>query len=159
MKTVLKLTALSAFLLMLAGGLVSCNRETPIPFTWISLAGTDPTCDYWGNLTFDNSVKIINSLEELENYIDCPENRFLDIDFSRYSLLIAVGETSGVFRSCGLPTGFVKKNGNTYILRVTVGISMIQVVGPWISFVLVPKISENAQITLETTYTTRRVSC
>jgi len=157
MKTFLKFTVLSAVLLTLAGITASCDRETPIPFTWISI--TELSCDYWANLTFDNSVRTINSREYLENYIDCSENRFLDIDFSKYSLLIAAGIVGGASHSCGLPTGFVKKNENTYILNVKVGTSIAAVVGPWISFVLVPKISENAQIILETTYTMHRVSC
>jgi len=173
MKTFLKFTALTAFLLMLAGVAVSCNDrdETPIavevedpkdpkdpedpdfeypieiPFTEFSLVGT--SCD-WINFTHDNRVIIVNSREELESHIDCLSESFPDIDFSEYSLLIVAGLTSGAMPPCATPTRFSQRSIKRYTLEITVSVTIASVMGPWTSFILVPKLSDNVQVTLET---------
>ena len=63
-----------------------------IPFTKYSLEGT--ACQ-WINLNYDETVIIINSEEELANYINCTEGSYPVIDFSRHTLLLASGWASG----------------------------------------------------------------
>jgi len=62
-----------------------------VPYTKYSLDGT--SCQ-WVNLNSDESVIIINSDEELENYIHCTEGTYPEIDFSKHTLLLANGKSN-----------------------------------------------------------------
>ena len=61
-----------------------------IPFEEYSLEGT--TCN-WTNLNYDGTVLIINSNEDLANYISCTEGSYPEIDFSQNTILLAKGKT------------------------------------------------------------------
>jgi uncharacterized repeat protein (TIGR02543 family) len=72
------------------------NYPVEIPFTEYSLEGT--FCQ-WKNLNYDNKIIVINSNEKLENYINCSDGNFQEIDFSKYTLLLANGTTrKGIYK-------------------------------------------------------------
>ena len=81
----------TAFLLILAVS-VACKKKEQypieIPFTEYSLT---ESCQ-WTNFICDKII-IINSSKELENYVICAEENYPEIDFSKYTLLIANGHT------------------------------------------------------------------
>jgi len=150
MKTFLKFTALSAVLLMLAVGLASCNeRENPVevPFTIFSIAET--SC-HWVNLTYDNNVVIINSNIELQNYIYCSDSDFPEIDFSKYTLLLASGMTfhGPVVK---ISKCLLQVTTNEYRLDITVLYGDLTAPDIWNTALVIPKISDNCQIKLNVT--------
>ncbi|MCL2312823.1 MAG: hypothetical protein FWC41_10130, partial [Firmicutes bacterium] len=59
-----------------------------VPFTEYSLDGTN--CE-WQNLPYDDKVIIINSKEELEQFVKCNSGCCNEIDFSRKTLLLVSG--------------------------------------------------------------------
>ena len=76
-----------------------CNPDPPpeypidIPFTFYSLSGT--SCQ-WEELDlmnggFRGEIAVINSNEELENYITCTGGAYTAIDFSQYTLILVRG--------------------------------------------------------------------
>jgi len=88
----LKFTTL---LLIIAGIAASCKPEIPemvypidISYTEYSLLDTD--CQ-WINLPYDEKVIVINSSEELEQYISCTGGSYLPVNFSKHSLFLASG--------------------------------------------------------------------
>jgi len=96
-----QLLKLAALLLIIAELASSCNPPPPEPdsypidisFTEYSLLDTH--CQ-WQNLPYDEKVIIINSNEELEKYISCTEDSYPAIDFSKHTLLLISGETTGM---------------------------------------------------------------
>ncbi len=150
MKAILKLTVM---LLLLAGGLGSCDKDennpTEIPFTDYSLEGT--SCR-WTNLGYDEKVIIINSDEELKNYIACEGENYPDIDFSQSTLLLASGYTSGVIQSYA--TTFLQNPESGYTLKVSLYVGIIDVMVKWQVPIRIQKISniENVVLKIETIY-------
>ena len=155
MKTILKITIFTAILLIFAGILVSCeDKEYPIEisFTEYSLVGT--ACQ-WTNLSYDEKIIVINSNNELRNYINCSDGDVPPIDFLKYTLLIATGMGSGAI--CAIPTAFLQKSKNRYTLEIEVGIGLATAFIRWEASALVPKISNNIHIALVVQETTSSI--
>jgi len=175
MKTFLKFTALSAVLLMLAGGLSSCtNNENGsneggsmgtvgelfavsigsrnAPFRIIDENATERAtlCHQvkWPEFEVDDKIITINSEEELKNHINCRDNTvFPTIDFSKYTLLMARGTNSTYIRT--IRARFSQKASNEHILFVDIQSSAAHAITQWATLLLVPKLSEQAVISLE----------
>ena len=117
-----------------------------IPFTEYSLTGS--SCQWaWANIEFEKA-NVINSKEELEKYIVCSESSYLEIDFSKYTLLLSRGvTTSGV-------VAFEKQlqqiSIHEYSLYVDIAIGITTMPGSWLVAIIVPKLSQNAVVTLNT---------
>jgi len=173
MKKNLKFTALSAVLLMLAGGLSSCtenNENEPTGIGGVLFAmsvGNDPflvldenghasqqTFCYWHGHDFEakhgSEIFAINNSEELLNYVHCPNTdieSFFDIDFSKYTLLVARGVSS-------VGVSFIRaslslRDDSNYVLSVTIRPQTAQVAQAWAVLFLAPKLSERAETSLE----------
>lgn len=143
-------------LVFLVGSFFSCNEkiEKPNEFpveifsTEISLA--DTSCQ-WTNLDFDGKLIVINSNEELENYISCSDESHLGIDFSKYTLLIASGNAGHVVHS--ITKRLQQLSANKYKLDIEIIPSDAPVALPttWSVALITSKISENCQIKLNAT--------
>jgi len=146
MKTFLKFTVLSAVLLMLAGGLASCNnREDPveIPFTEFSLVET--SC-HWVNLAHDNRVIIINSDEHLKNHINCLVESFPGIDFSEYTLLLVSGTAHQNIVSMNFC--LTRHSAGRYRLNVEIHLGAGDAMEPWAIALLAGKINNSSRINM-----------
>lgn len=117
-----------------------------IPFELYSLEGS--SCTWSNNITHNDELTIINSSEELELYIDCIENNYnySEIDFSKYTLLLARGETGGIW---DMKINFSRNNENEYILNVVIYLDDSAIWAPWHVSILVRKIDDEATVTLE----------
>ena len=149
----LKITAL---LLIIAGVFTACNGKEPsienfpkeISFTEFSLA--DTSCNWrvpW-ELLDDNNEKVIviNSQQELSRFIICDD--YPVIDFSTYSLLLLYG----LFRNDIInvsATQLQQVSASDYLLNIEVIFGFNRSVDSWITAILVPKISNNANIKLD----------
>ena len=135
-----------AFFLILTGLFSSCkdpelkiNYPIDIPFTEYSLTNT--SCR-WINLPYDEQVIIINSNEELEEYLYCMLHYdyaiYPAIDFSKYTLLLACGVENNMF----VPDykSFQQISEKTYQLKVNLLSCEETVVTPWQVPILVNKI-------------------
>ncbi|MDR1983318.1 MAG: hypothetical protein LBQ28_00605 [Prevotellaceae bacterium] len=143
MRKILKLTAI---LLILAGNFSSCGEEEPkeISFTEYSLVGT--SCQ-WTNLDYEGKVIVINSNEELAQYITCTEGSFPEIDFFGNTLLLARGGTvNGIGK---ITISFFQNSTYNYKLNITVHLGITMVPEGWRVGILVPKLSNRAKISLD----------
>ena len=132
-----------------------CNPDPPpeypidIPFTFYSLSGT--SCQ-WIMLDGDHGnvrheIEVINSNEELENYITCTNGTYPAIDFSKYTLILA----RGVEPRGDMPTtaNLQQLSINNYIMTINVYPRSIQDVETyWKVSIIVNKIAANSVIEL-----------
>jgi len=154
-------------LLILAGGIFSCNEKLEVPdaceefpveikLIEYSLEGT--SCQW---IRFQNSlVRIVNSNEELGNYIECRRNLWGDcvlpcadypeIDFSKYTLLIANGFGTSNIGALEFSAQYIECH--EIVLSITVRMGVATVAQPWVLAVLAPKISAISVVTLKVEY-------
>ena len=114
-----------------------------IPFEEYSLEET--SCQ-WVNLNYDGQIIVINSAEELENYTSCTEGSYPEIDFSKYTLLLASGRVT-----CNI-TKITKQlhqiSGNEYILCVDIKMGLTGYPEKWLISIIIPKLSHSSVVTL-----------
>ena len=133
---------------------VACDSDSEpqpkeISFTEYSLSGTD--CE-WIQLENSNDVEliIINSDEKLNNYIQCPigKNRPA-VDFSKRSLLLA----RGVCLYYTYPNRINLKQfyNESYVMTVNLMPSVMSVITPWQTAIIVDKAVIKGNIKLQIT--------
>ena len=116
-----------------------------IPFENFSLQGTSCYPAVW--FVFDSLI-VIRSYEEFENYFNCT-NSLPEIDFSEYTLLmVRVKSVSQEFVNIGID--FFQTNVSQYVLFLDVEMSIIGF--PYVVRVLVPKIAEEETVLLNIYY-------
>ena len=100
----------------------------------------------WTNLKYDSKeVVIINSKNDVEKYTTCDGASFVDIDFSKYTLLVASGSTtSGI---AGIRKQFTQEADN-YNLDIDIALNMATIVPNWVVAILVSKMPKDAVISL-----------
>jgi hypothetical protein len=123
------------------------NYPMDIPFTKYSLAET--SCQ-WKDFQADdcnNAIVIINRKEKLENYIECTnENSYPDIDFSKYTLLLAHGvEGHMVFPN---DKSLQQLSAQRYMMKVNLLPNFASVVTYWQVPIIVNKIADDSVIEL-----------
>ena len=132
---------------------IGCNKnndnettETPL-FTEYSLAST--SCQ-WINLAYplDGELIVINSNEELGNYISCSDKNYPKIDFSKYTLLLADGVSTAQPVQI-LDSDLLQENPNKYTLKLTLFPGIFAAPSPWYFGFLASKIVDNATIVLD----------
>ena len=117
-------------------------------FTEFSL--TETSCE-WVRVDFGYELIIINSNEELLNYIICTEvDDFPTIDFSRYTLLLARGFSGNSFTP-----NYVKlqqlSSGN-YEMSIDFPLNLTQVVLHWHVAIITNKLSDSDNVKLNVTF-------
>lgn len=145
-----------AFLLVLTGVLVSCEDdiliETPIDnptepsLEVYSLYGT--MCN-WANRENDGKVVIINSDEEMQQYVSCHMNsNYPPFDFSKQSLLLVGGvASSGIYDIYG--TSIQQVSSNEYELKIVIRLNEIPTPLEWDIAVRVDKLSDDVKVVLK----------
>jgi len=150
MKTFLKITAFSAVLLMLVFTVTSCNDddrpfEEPKEVSFAMPTFWNIPC-FWENLNRDG-ITIINSQEQMAKYLECWHDTIPQIDFLRYTLLVASGVESAI-APIAIPTAFYQMSRNRYSLEVVLCGSLVGVNVRWTAAALVPKISDGVRVEL-----------
>ena len=149
----LKLVKLTAFLLIWAGTFASCVKpiepvEPPPPeiiypinvsFEEYSL---DETLCNWRNLPYDDKVMIINSVEELEKYIqgDCPT-----VDFSKYTLLLASGNGNSAISKTVIKD-LQQLASDQYELSIEITMGFVILNDQWNTALLVEKMNTESKV-------------
>jgi hypothetical protein len=118
-----------------------------ISFTEYSLAGT--SCQWTkinSNNGIVNEVVVINSNEELNQYVTCTGNDYSAIDFSKYTLLLAhgLGSSTIVSANCSLQ----KFSEQNYRMDIDVVLGNATVVSNWQTPIIINKLSEGCIIEL-----------
>ena len=115
-----------------------------IPVTEYFLSGTG--CG-WVTEHDVNHLIVINSNRELEKQIMCTDVDYPAIDFSKYTLLLAVGSGSccGVANVSAVLFQIKEKD---YLLEVSYRLKFSQFKEPWAIVVLTAKIANDANIKL-----------
>jgi hypothetical protein len=147
MKKLINILKLTAILLILAGSFSCREKEEKvieIPFTEYSLMGT--SCQ-WTNLAYKGKVIVVNSNEELEQYVTCTEGSCPEIDFAKNTLLLANGgTTNGVNK---ITPSFFQNSTYKYQLNVTILLDFTMVAQGWHISIIVPKLPNQAEIILD----------
>ena len=117
-----------------------------IPFIEYSLSGT--SCQ-WVNLNYDETVIIINNIEELENYIDCTD--YPEIDFSQYTLLLASGTTD--YDIFNITKNVQQLSYSEYKLYAEISLYEVETIKEWTIALMVNKLNEENIMELNVTYT------
>ena len=147
----MKILKFIALMLILVVSTTTCkdksdNSSIEISLTKYSLEGT--SCQWqWIKLKYDGTIIMVNSDEELSQYIICNEGNYPFIDFSKNSLLLTGGGTTNGVHS--IDATFTQVAMNQYILKVTVHLTLAGVAEGWSLFALTPRIDNNANITLD----------
>jgi len=120
-------------------------QKSDMDFEEYSLAGA--SCQFCAHdYNSNGKIFIINSEEELKNYIICEEGNYPSIDFSKYTLLYAWdGTTSGIYN---ISKKFQQLSNNEYNLYVDVTLDMTTVAQGWSTLIKVKKLSQNATVKL-----------
>ena len=121
----------------------SQDYPVEIPFTEYSLAGT--SCQ-WNNLDYDDKLIVVNSNEVLKSYISCSDGNYLEIDFSKHTLLLASGTTpNGIVE---ISNRLLQLSGNKYKMDIEVFLNITEMEGQWITALIINKLSEESDIEL-----------
>jgi len=153
-----KILTFLALSLFFAGVFSSCKKTEPekpqlsypikISFEEYSLEGTK--CK-WKNLPNSNTAILLNSNDELEQYIACHESTYPVIDFSKHSLLLASGKFySGILEP--VVTDFLQHSQNKYSLDMEITLSDTAVPKSWVKALVVKKMTEESKVKLKETY-------
>lgn len=130
---------------------VYCYNESypkDIPFTIYSLEGT--SCQ-WKEVDSDDVISIlaiINSVEELETYMECiGEHDYPPIDFSKNTLLLAYGlaPSSIVYVGCDALQQISEQH---YQMNIDLLTSDLTVLTPWQVPIIIEKLSEGCSVDL-----------
>jgi hypothetical protein len=147
---------LIAFLLFLTGTFSSCKDdlllESPMDnptepsLEVYSLYGT--MCN-WTNRENNGKVVVINSDEELKQYISCYMNsNYYPFDFSKQSLLLAGSvASSGIYDIFG--TSIQQLSPNEYELKAVIRLNEISTPLEWDIAVRVDKLNDDAKVVLK----------
>jgi len=122
------------------------NYPIEILFTEYSLEET--SCQ-WESFEY-NKIIIINSDEELREYVVCTEDNYSQIDFSEHSLLLVRGMCTTGIEEIGFK--FFKDTAHEYTIDVTIFRLMTMQPIPWLISIITPKIDNDAAITLNVQY-------
>ncbi|MDR1226364.1 MAG: hypothetical protein LBK47_05625 [Prevotellaceae bacterium] len=128
------------------------NYPIEIPFEDYSLAGTP--CQ-WTMLNNDNDeVVVINSNEELNQYITCTSNDYPAIDFSKYTLLLAHGTASSSVVSLGC-SRLQQISEQGYTMNVDIVLGNATVMSDWQTPIIINKMGQesNVELKINTGYT------
>jgi hypothetical protein len=139
--------------LVLSGGGQGEGREEEepeypieIPFTEYSLA---ESCQ-WTNLAYDNTVIIINSDEELENYVACmKKGGYSEIDFSKNSLLLTSGSASREISN--ISKKLWQLSPDEYKLNIEILLNDSTAIEKWAIALIVEKVSNESHVELNVT--------
>ena len=103
----------------------------------------------WINQEYDGKVKIINSDEELKEYVSCYENyTYPAIDFSKYSLLLIGGTASaGIYEI--QKEKMQQISPNEYVLSVIINLSEATKPLEWNKALIINKLRQDAKIELK----------
>jgi hypothetical protein len=116
-----------------------------IPFTEYALA---ETCQ-WTNFAYDNTVVIINSDEQLNQYVTCTGGSYSEIDFAKHTLLLATGKTNS-----GIPkitvTNLQQLSEKEYELNMEILLNDETVVEEWTVALIVEKVSRGSKVNVIT---------
>ena len=125
-----------------------------IPFTEYSLAGT--SCQ-WRNFDYDytnfnnGEILVINSNEQLENYINCTIGNYPEINFETSSLIIAFGvANNGIYN---IEKQLIQIGNSQYNLNATIKLKYTEVLQEWLIVIIVDKLSNDTMVTLLTEIT------
>ena len=159
-----KILLLCAFMVLVAT-VTSCKDDSnepvvcfPTEFTvnaeWRGSASFDYLCTWKYLLLADmadyyeySGMFIINSEEELENYVSCIDGSYpAVIDFSKYTMLLVNDFTP--YNISEINTTFWQNGINEYTLNIKVDGGIASVITPWVVAVTVPKINSEAKIKL-----------
>jgi hypothetical protein len=138
--TVGTLCIIVAFLFILGAG---CDNEEENETGEISLTNCQ-----WVNLNFDDSVIVINSKTELEKYVT--KETLPPIDFSKHTLLLASGVSPRKVEL--INTSLLNCSATKYELQVTVYDNSRIITENWYISIIVPKISDIAEVNLKTDF-------
>ena len=121
------------------------NYPIEIPFTKYLLTST--FCQ-WVNLHYEDKIIIINSEEELTNYISCSDENYPEIDFSTHTLLLASGTTpNGIVE---ISNRLLQLSTNGYKLDVEILLNETEMLGYWITALIINKLNEEIDTELVT---------
>ena len=157
MKTdISKITAFLLTMAVTAAGCSTSNNEDEdhpieypidVSFTEYSLGAS---CQ-WLNLIDDNNGRVIvmNSSEELEEYVDCTGGSYSDIDFSKQTLLLINGVATNAIS--GISKKLVRQSDNLYVLDIEITSNQITGDQSWNMALITNKLSEECAIELNVT--------
>ena len=119
-----------------------------LPYTEYSLDGT--LCEWNFTDDFDQifDVVIVNSDEELSNYIKSDNAAsYPNIDFTKQSLIITHGCSASGIESIHL-ADFTKLSDSDYKIIIEIKQTLASVMSPWVYAFSVDKISDDTQVEL-----------
>jgi len=140
------------FFLFFAIYFFSCKKtetENPQPFNPIKILFEDYSLEgtkcQWKNLSYKNTVVVINSKEELEQYVLCEEDTVPPIDFANFSLLLASGRPYNRVLDANV-TDFEQYASDKYKLDVELILSDTAAHEFWVKSLIVKKIPTDSKV-------------
>jgi len=136
------------------------NDEDPIDLTYWRIvlflkefSLSDYSCQLvnLNNPSEDGEIIIINSAEELKNYITCSDNIYPDIDFTIQTLILAFGKTNHEILGINIEN-FLQLSCKEYKLDLQIIVYDITDTKVWNKAIITNKIGKNSHIEVKVTY-------
>lgn len=142
------------FLGLLCAGIVSCEKdktpknsvEYPVENSFEKYTLTEGSC-HWKVFAHDKVI-VVNNDEELQNYVECIDTTYSQVDFSKYSLLLLRGHTTSSPVEV-VQTKLTQTAENKYVVYVKVRAGMAGMPDSWTVAITTKKLCENDVITLD----------
>ncbi|MEG2492357.1 MAG: hypothetical protein RSA67_07405 [Alistipes sp.] len=157
MKALINKIALLALMFVASGCSYKCDNmtipktnsdvPTDIPFSEYSFS--EPNCK-WTDLSYPHKseVVVINSYQELENFIICTEKSSIPIiDFSKHTLLLARGiEPYNIYAAI---KSLQQLSAQDYVMSVELDPNLAAVVTNWQVAIITRKLAEGDKVLLQ----------
>ena len=119
----------------------------PLEITFAEYSLESPSCQ-WKKMNEYYEVFFIDSDEELEKYIECnDEISYTEIDFSKYTLVLARGLASSTFINLKC-NSLSKVSEQSYEMNISYSLSYATVLSYWHFPVIVNKVGDGCNIDL-----------
>jgi hypothetical protein len=122
------------------------NYPKEVLFEEYSLEGT--SCR-WTNLNYDKSLIVINSNEELGNFINCTDGSYPEIDFTKQTLLLMSGGTSMGIEA--IEKRLQQISDSAYKLDIEILLNDATVAPKWVIALVINKINKDSNIEVDVT--------
>jgi len=129
---------------------VTNSAEYPVEVLFKNFTLDNPYIN-WKNLPYDGKVIIINSMEELENYIDGTLPISNIVDFSNTSMLLVSGASE--HRDAYITKKLQQTSSHRYTLNIEIFFNTVTEYKNWVFAIRVDKLSEESVVDVrKTTY-------
>jgi hypothetical protein len=129
---------------------VSCDGDQASEVPYTEYPGTEYLLSYdthdWRYQQDFEHILVINSYDELKNHIPSADGNYPKVDFSKSSILFAIGGTATLIRT--VEKNLLNVSKNEYNLNIVLGMTDATQPDIWIVLIITNKLNQNSSVIL-----------